>query len=213
MIELKNVYLSYTKEYYTLFDVSMSVAKGKTAVVFGAVESGKSTLLRVIAGFEKPTSGTVTINGQTPDKVDFKSFNLGYLPEDGVFKENKTVEYNIAYPLKLRKFDKDISEIKVQNAIKSYDLSTLYNVKLRELQLFDRYKVALARFSLRDIQLFLIDDIFSGVSEDDAVTLAKYIVELIKNNGATAIVTCSDAKIAKIFKGEVIKLEQGSISA
>ena len=213
MIELKNVYLSYTKEYYTLFDVSMSVAKGKTAVVFGAVESGKSTLLRVIAGFEKPTSGTVTINGQTPDKVDFKSFNLGYLPEDGVFKENKTVEYNIAYPLKLRKFDKDISEIKVQNAIKSYDLSTLYNVKLRELQLFDRYKVALARFSLRDIQLFLIDDIFSGVSEDDAVTLAKYIVELIKNNGATAIVACSDAKIAKIFKGEIIKLEQGSISA
>ena len=214
MINLEHVYLSYTKEYYTLFDISMTVAKGKTAIVLGPLESGKSTLLRLIAGFEKPTSGVVTIDGVEPSKVDFKSgLSMGYLPQEGVFKESKTVYQNLVYPLKLRKTDKDIIDIKVQNALKAYDLETLSNMPLKNLQSFDRYKVALARFSLRNIDLFLVDDIFSGVNADDAVTLAKYIAELIKNNGATAIVACSDSKLCKLFKGEVIKLEQGSISA
>ena len=214
MINLEHVYLSYTKEYYTLFDISMTVAKGKTAIILGPLESGKSTLLRLIAGFEKPTSGVVTIDGVEPSKVDFKSaLSMGYLPQEGVFKEGKTVYQNLVYPLKLRKTDKDIIDIKVQNALKAYDLETLSNMPLKNLQSFDRYKVALARFSLRNIDLFLVDDIFSGVNADDAVTLAKNIVELIKNNGATAIIACSDSKLCKLFKGEVIKLEQGSISA
>ena len=214
MINLDHVYLSYTKEFYNLFDVTMSVAKGKTTVVFGALESGKSSLLRVIAGFEQPTSGECTIDGVPSSKVDFKNdVAMGYLPQEGVFKENKTVYQNLVYPLRLRKVDKDISDIKVENALKGFELETLKDVPLRRLQAFDRCKVALARFSLRNIDVFVIDDVVSTVSADDAVTLAKYIVNLINNNGATAIIACSDAKMLKQFKGEVIKLEQGSITA
>lgn len=214
MINLQNVYLSYTKEYYTLFDVSLKVAEGKTVVVCGKGESGKSSLLRVVAGFEQPTMGTATIKGVACDKVDFKnSVSMGYLPTEGVFKENKSVMYNLQYPLKLRKVDKDISEIKINNAISTYDLGTLSKLRMRSLQAFDRIKVALARFSLRNIDLFVIDDIFSTVSASDAKKLVKYIQELIKNNNATAIIACSDESISKLFKGEVVNLEQGSISA
>ncbi len=213
MINLQNVYLSYTKEYYTLFDVSFEVADGKTVVVLGKEESGKSTLMRLIAGFEKPTMGTVTIKGVDSAKVDFRnSVSMGYLPSEGVFKENQSVIKNLQLPLKLRKEDKDIMDIKVNNAIVAYDLGTTINVKVRQLQPFDRIKVALARFSLRNIDLFVIDDVFSTVSSNDATKLAKYICDLIKNNDATAVVACSDEKIAKLFKGEIIKLEQGSIA-
>ena len=215
MVNLTNVYLSYTKEYYTLFDISLDVADGKTVIIHGGEESGKSSLLRVIAGFEKPTSGTVTIKGQPSDKVDYKnSCNMGYLPQEGVFKENKTVYENLKLPLKFRKVDKDIAEIRINNAIKTYDLETLKNVRLRDLQAFDRIKVALARFSLRNIELFVVDDVFSTViGMDNIKKIAKYLNDLIKNNNATAIIACSSQDVVKLFKGEVVRLEQGSITA
>lgn len=212
MILVKNVYLSYTKEYYTLNNINLEVNKGENVVLFGEKESGKSSLLRVIAGLEKATKGNVYLDGTEINKVDFKnSFNLGYISSTGVYLNNKTVKQNLEYVLKIRKEHKDVIKSKVANALIRYNLESLANEKVCTLGDYDKLKLSIARLSLRKIDLFLIDDIFENLSKKEEDSIIKYLKELILVEEVTSVVAVNKKSTAEKFNGRKIKIEFGSI--
>lgn len=212
MLSVNNVYLKYTKEFNTLNNINLKVEDGEHVVLFGEKESGKSSLLRVVAGLEKVTSGDVLIKNIDVKKLNLKAdVSLGYISALGAFLENKTVEQNLAYVLKIRKFDKNDINSKVNGVVLSYGLEGLKNRRLKDLSDFDRMRVAIARLSLRKIEFLICDDIFENFAEADSLKLTKMINALIDQNECSSIVAVSDSKIAKQFKGRVVTLKFGSI--
>ena len=212
MLSVNNVYLKYTKEFNTLNNINLKVEDGEHVVLFGEKESGKSSLLRVVAGLEKVTSGDVLVKNIDVKKLNLKSdVSLGYISALGAFLENKTVEQNLAYVLKIRKFDKNDINSKVNGVVLSYGLEGLKTRKLKDLSDFDRMRVAIARLSLRKIDFLVCDDIFENFAEADSLKLTKMINALIDQNECSSIVAVSDSKIAKQFKGRVVTLKFGSI--
>lgn len=212
MLDVSNVYLKYTKEYNTLNNINLKVDDNEHVILYGEKESGKSSLIRVIAGLEKVTSGDVIIKNFSINKLNFKTdISMGYLSALSSFFERKTVQHNLDYVLKIRKFDKDTIASKVNGVILSYGLEGLKNRKLKDLSDYDRIRVAIARLALRKLDFLICDDIFVNFAESDAIKLTLLINNLIEQNDCTSIVAVSSEAIAKQFVGRVVKLKYGSI--
>ena len=92
MIELKNVNLNYTKNYFILCDINLVINKGEKIVLFGQVGSGKTSLIRLILGLEKNFTGEASINNISTKKIDFKKdVSALYISSRGAFLEGKSV--------------------------------------------------------------------------------------------------------------------------
>lgn len=212
MLDVSNVYLKYTKEYNTLNNINLKVDDNEQVVLFGEKESGKSSLIRVIAGLEKVTSGDVVVKNFPINKLNYKTdISMGYLSALSSFFERKTVKQNLEYVLKIRKIDKDSIASKVNGVILSYGLEGLKDRKLKDLSDYDRIRVAIARLSLRKLEFLICDDIFENFADADAIKLTVLINALIEQNDCASIVAVSKDVVAKQFAGRIVKIKFGSI--
>lgn len=213
MIDIKNLYISFTKEFDALHNINLYVAKGEKVALVGEEESGKTTLIRVIAGLEKVQKGEVYIKGININKLDFKNdISLAYIPQTPVFLENKTVSENLKYVLKIRNYDEPTINYKVMSSMTTFKLDNLKNIKIKELNRFQKMVVQIARTATRKVDLFLIDNIFEGFSTDEQNTLRDYISILLDlNPEATVLITCNDLKQLGYLKFKCVKLKRGSI--
>lgn len=212
MILVKNVYLSYTKEYFTLNNINLEIEKGSKTVLFGEQDSGKSSLLRVIAGLEKPTKGNVYLNTIDISKVDFKNdISLGYVGSAGVHLENKSVRKNLEYVLKIRKENKDVILSKVANALIKYNMEGIADKKVKELSNYDRLKLSIARLGLRKLDLLIVDDIFNGLDAKEQSKIIEFINELTEFEDVTSIIATSNKKLCEKLGNNIIKIKFGSI--
>ena len=189
MLKINNLYVSFTKEFYTLNDINIQIEPGHRLVVVGNKESGRTALIRTLVGLETPAKGEIFIKNIPLNKIDFQNdISLAYLPAVPAFFENKTVKQNIEYVLNIRKEDARFIGIKTNNALISYGLEFIKNKKVKTLNYLDRIKLALARFSVRNIDLILVDDIFAKLSSEETKKIIKSIKDLIKSNNATALI-------------------------
>lgn len=214
MIELKNVSLSYNKEYYALYDINFSIKKGECVAITGLSGSGKTSLLRLIAGLDKATKGEIFINNTKIEDVDFISqVSVGYLSSKPVFFENKNVYKNLAWALKIRKVDKNLWEEKVDDALKTFNILDLKKKKINKLTKTEKKLVQMARLTLRPIDILLCDDIEVNFESENYAVLFnafKKLLNLNKKHKITIFITNN----LKAFKGIVtrkIKLVSGSI--
>lgn len=161
MIEIKNLYLSYIKEYYALCNINLTVEDNQKVAIIGDPESGKTSLLRSICGLESVTSGEIYLNKTNIKNIDFKKdINLIYLSSNPVFFNNKTVHYNLAYPLKLRGFSEELINKKINRALDNLGLEGIKEQKIKKLTKNEKFIVNIARALLRDADIYLVDDIF-----------------------------------------------------
>ena len=165
MLSIKNLCLKYTREYYELKDINLDVAVGETVALVGEQNSGKTSLLRVIAKLENYDSGEIYINKIPLKKIDFKTdINLGYVPYCPVFLENKTVYENFKYILNKKGVKPADAEKMINNAIIEYSLEKIRDTKVKNIRKEDKYILSLIRLSFRPIDLLLVDNIFDEIS-------------------------------------------------
>lgn len=213
MIEIKNLYLKYIREYYALFDVSFNVNDGESVALVGNEGSGKTTLLRVLAKLEKFDRGEIYIKDIALKRIDFKiDINLGYLANVPVFMENKTVYENLKYVLTSRNVNPLEIENKVNQALIEYGLEKYRNTKAKDLDLFTKYVVSIVRLSLRKLDIVLVDDIFANLTNEQK----KYILSLIKklfiDTKTTTLIATSNEDLLKDICERTIFFENGSIA-
>jgi len=200
MLKVEHLYVSFTKEFFSLNDINLELKDGQKLVILGEKESGRTALLRTLVGLETRAKGEIFYKNISIDKINFESdVSMAYLPVNIPFLDRKTVKQNIEYVLKIRNKDDNFMNIKVNNALVEYGLDYLKNKKVKELNYVDRLKLALARFSVRNIDIFLVDDIFERLSKIELDKIIKYIKNLIKQNNATAIIMTEKEEIAKAF--------------
>jgi len=211
MILINNLYLKYIREYFALYDINLEIKEGDSVAFLGEVESGKTSLLRILAKVEKYTKGEVYIKGIPLQKINYSTdINLGYIPATPVFLNNKTVYENLLYILKTQKVKKSECENKINNILIEFNLESIKDTKIKELNLFEKYLVSFARLSFRKLEIILIDDIFEKINEEQQ----EFLKEIIKKsyvNKTTLILATQNLKIAKELCKRKVNFKSGSI--
>lgn len=213
MINIRKLYVSFTKEYDALHNINLTIADGEKVALVGDSESGKTTLLRVIARLENFKKGEVYINDINVKKIDFKQdVSLAYVPKTPVFKENKTVIENLEYVLKIRNYDSANINLKVLSALQTFNIERYKNMRVKDLTNYQRILVQLARVSLRKVDIFLIDNIVDGLDKTQEQEMIKYLKDLMDfSSKSTFVFAFNNEKFAKDFQLKIYKLKLGSL--
>lgn len=200
MLKVEHLYVSFTKEYYTLNDINIDLKQNGKLIIIGNKESGRTAMLRTLIGLEPMAKGSISYKNIALEKIDFENdISLGYLPANFAFLENQSVKQNIEYVLKIRSKENGFMNAKVNNALVEYGLDYIKNKKVKDLNYLDRLKLAIARLSVRNIDIFLIDDVFDKLATLEKDKIIKNLKALIKTNDACALIMTESEDVAKQF--------------
>ena len=213
MIRFENVFVSFTKEFDALHDINLCIENGEKIAIVGDGDSGKTTLLRTIAGLQPVTKGELTINDTPISKVNFKQdVSLGYIPKVPVFKNKKTVGENLEYVLKIRGYEQASMNFKILSSLKNFGIDSLKNVPIQSLNRYQKMLVQLARVSMRAVDIVLIDNITNGLTKTEQMGLIDAIKILMEQNQESIfVVALNNDKIAKELGLKILKLKLGSL--
>ena len=210
MISFINVFLKYTKEYFALSNVSFDIKEDEVVAFVGQKDSGKTCIMRILAGLEKIDKGEVYVNNIPVEKLDYKTdVSMGYIPHRASFFNKKTVYENLKYVLDIRNIP--AVEEKINQALATFKLERFANEKIYKLSLFQRYLVSIARLSLRDINILLVDNIFDDLPEDEGKELVKLIKKHFVKPGSIVLVSTTNQEIANLIATRTIKLKYGAV--
>ena len=211
MVEIKNLFLKYTREYYALYDINLNIEDGDAVALVGEDESGKTSLLRILAKLEKPSKGQVYIREIPLEKLNFRTdLQAGYVPASPVFLEKKSVYENFKYILKNWGLTESEIENKINNIIIEFAIEKIKDTKVKELSLEEKYVLSLIRLSLRELDLLMVDNIFDKLS-DATMDVVCDLIKKLKTKKTTLIVATTKPEIAQKFAKKMIYFKNGSV--
>ena len=209
MIALKN--LSYRVENRLLFEnFDLQVASKERLVILGPSGVGKSTLLRLIAGFVLPQSGEIVLDAQTVSQgekmlVEPHRRGVGMLFQDLALWPHLDVEGNIAFGLKIQKIQREVRQQKVEKMLAMVGLQGYETRKVDTLSGGEQQRVALARALSLSPKIMLMDEPLSSLDAERNKALRKEIVRLQEEMGFTLVyVTHSQEEADEIGTRELL---------
>ncbi len=213
-VELNSLSKSFGPQ-LVLSDVSLTVRPGEIFTIMGPSGSGKSVLLRHIAGLEAPSSGTVTINGRDPREPETRDrFALAMVFQAGALFNSLTVYENLAlYPLEHRICPKKEIHERVMRALQILSIENSANKIPAELSGGMKKRVAIARALVMEPQLILYDEPTSELDPVMGATIAEIIATLKEQFTVTTIVVSHDRDMALTISDRVAILMQGRLIA
>ena len=159
-------------------DLTLRVPDGELLVLLGSSGCGKTTALRLVAGLEEVSEGTVSIGERVVNDVDPKDRDVAMVFQSYALYPHLTVAKNIEFPLRQRGVDKEDRTTKVKRAAETLGLGTLLDRKPAQLSGGQRQRVALARAIVREPLVFLMDEPLSNLDAALRVQTRADIVEL-----------------------------------
>lgn len=143
--------------------INLQTADGEFLVLLGPSGCGKTTLLRMIGGLERPTSGDILIGDQLVNDLPPRARHIAMVFQSYALYPHMSVYNNIAFPLKAAKLNKPAIQEKVQWASSILGIDHLLDRKPRQLSGGQRQRVALARALVREPNVFLLDEPLSNL--------------------------------------------------
>ena len=147
-----------------LTGVDLSVGKGDFVSFIGPSGCGKTTFLRVIADLEKPTSGTITVNGMTPEEARERRA-YGYVFQAAALYPWRTIEKNIALPLEIMGYSKEERQARIERTLDLVNLSGFGKKYPWQLSGGMQQRASIARALAFDADLLLMDEPFGALDE------------------------------------------------
>jgi multiple sugar transport system ATP-binding protein len=190
-------------------DLTLEVADEEFLVLLGPSGCGKSTALRMIAGLEEPTKGTIEIGDRTVNDVEAKDRDIAMVFQSYALYPHMTVHRNIEFPLKSRKVPKDERDRLVGEAAGVLGLTELLGRKPAQLSGGQRQRVALARAIVRRPQAFLMDEPLSNLDAKLRVQTRAELIELRRRLRATILYVTHDQVEAMTMGDRIAILDQG----
>jgi ABC-type lipoprotein export system ATPase subunit len=216
LIALKNVVKHYSRGVETvhaLDNVSMSIGKGEFVAIVGHSGSGKTTLLNVIGGLDRPTSGSIMVNGVELANAEEKKLagirksNIGFVFQQFFLIPTLTVRENVALPGLF--LHKPVEDRKVISLLERVGLSHRLNHLPGQLSGGEMQRVAVARSLVNDAPLILADEPTGNLDSRNAEGIMSLLDELHRD-GRTIIVVTHNAELVERSK-RVIHIEDGRI--
>ena len=210
-LKLKHISQSYivdNKVFDAVVDVSLDVYKSEFLVVLGPGRCGKTVLLNMIAGLEKPVDGEILLDGEALKGSDER---IGMVFQNYALYPHMTVYDNMAFALKLRKVPKDEIDKKVREAAKILDLEHLLDRKPKALSGGQRQRVAMGRAIVRSPKVFLMDEPLSNLDAKLRVQMRSEISKLHHKLQTTFIYVTHDQTEAMTLGTRIVVLKDGII--
>ena len=213
LLELKNINLTYQtlkSETQAIENTSFKIDQGEFVSIVGPSGCGKTTILSMISGLLKPTSGEIFIDGEPVTKI---STNVGYmLQRDNLF-EWLSVHQNIMIGPKINHKKNCLSKEKLYELVSKYGLAGFEKAKPNELSGGMRQRVSLIRTLALNPKLLLLDEPFSALDYQTRLSVQNDIHSIIKSENKTAILVTHDISEAIVMSDRIIILTKrpGSI--
>ncbi len=209
-LELTNVTKSFT-QFNAVESFNLKVDRGELVSFLGPSGCGKTTTLRMVAGFEMPTSGTITINGADITRISPNKRNVGMVFQAYALFPNMTVADNIGFGLKIAK--KPASEIKkrAEEMLALIHMPGLGNRYPYQLSGGQQQRVALARALAFSPQVLLLDEPLSALDAKIRVQLRQEIRSIQRTLGITTIYVTHDQEEALSLSDRVVVMNNGRI--
>lgn len=208
---LKKVTKIYEGGNIAVKNVSVEINDKEFVVLVGPSGCGKSTVLRMIAGLEEISSGEIFIDGKIVNNVSPKDRDIAMVFQNYALYPHMSVFENIAFGLKLRKYDKNEIKKRVEEAAVILDLQDYLHRKPRQLSGGQRQRVAVGRAIVRMPKVFLFDEPLSNLDAKLRVQMRTEISKLHKNLGATMIYVTHDQTEAMTMGDKIVILKDGEV--
>jgi len=191
--------------------LSLDIADGEFLVLVGPSGCGKSTALRIIAGLEEPTSGSLHIGGVDVTDVEPQDRDLAMVFQSYALYPHKTVRQNIEFPLKSRKVPAGQRRDEAGAAAALLGLADLMDRRPGQLSGGQRQRVALARALVRRPEVFLMDEPLSNLDAKTRVQTRAELSELHESLGATFIYVTHDQVEAMTMGTRIAVMIEGRL--
>lgn len=209
-IEVFEVDKSYGRK-PVLDGLSLTVEAGSFLVVCGPPACGKSVLVRMLTGLEKPESGKILLRGRDATGLGPAERNVGYVPQSFALYPHYSVQENIAYPLTLMKMARREIEPKVRQVSEQLKIAHLLGKSPDQLSGGEKQRVALARGIIKPTDVFVLDDPLTGLDFKLREQLFDDLKHLQRDLHATFVFMTSDPLEALALADQVAVLDGGRV--
>lgn len=193
-----------------LHGLDLTVPTGTCTAVLGPSGTGKTTLLRVIAGLERPTAGTVHLAGDDVTSRAPEQRDVAVVFQDARLFPSMTVHENVAFPLRMAGRDADLLEV-VTDALRTVGLAGFHGRDVGTLSGGEAQRVALARALVRRPKLLLLDEPFAAVDPSLRDDLRTLVDRIRRDEGLTTVLVSHDRDDAVRLGDRVAILLDGTI--
>lgn len=221
LVEIRNLTKRYHKGGETitpLDDVSLDVQEGEFLSLMGASGTGKSTLLNLVAGIDRPDSGGITIDGTDITKLSrtqlahWRSTNIGYIFQTHNLIPVLTAYENVELPLLLLPMSRSERQRRVELALRAVDLTDRAEHYPRQLSGGQEQRVGVARAIVAHPKVVVADEPTGNLDDDTSVQILTLLRRLNEELGVTLLMVTHDTNAAAIA-GRQFLLEHGKLHA
>jgi putative ABC transport system ATP-binding protein len=212
--EVSRIYRRGADEVHALEQVSLSIQRGRFAALVGPSGSGKSTLLNILAGLDRPTSGSVSVAGQPLAELSedqlakFRARHVGFVFQFFNLIPVLDARGNVELPLLLTHLDKGARRERAETALRVVGLSERAGHRPSELSGGEQQRVAIARAIVTDPEIVVADEPTGDLDAKNAIEILGLLRDLCREFGKTVVMVTHDPR-GEAFVDEIHHLDKG----
>ncbi|HJT51552.1 MAG TPA: cell division ATP-binding protein FtsE [Nitrosospira sp.] len=216
MISFSHVYKRYPNGFEALKNINLTLEAGELALISGHSGAGKTTLLRLIAAIERPTSGSITVNGQNVSRlsgggIPFLRRNLGLVFQDQKILFDRNVFQNVLLPLEISGFNPADAKRRVRAALDKVGLLDKERARPITLSGGEQQRLCIARAIVNRPSILIADEPTSNLD----AAYAKEIMDMFKSFhqvGVTVLIATHDPGLLGKMEPRVFTLNHGELT-
>lgn len=210
-VTLRDVGKTYDNGQVAVREASFNVGDGEFMVLVGPSGCGKSTTLRMLAGLESVTTGTIEIDDQVVNDMPPKDRDVAMVFQNYALYPHMTVFDNMAFGLKLRKYSKKEIKSRVNQAAETLGLKEILKRKPKQLSGGQQQRVAVGRAIVRKPKVFLFDEPLSNLDAKLRVQMRTEIARLHRELEATMVYVTHDQTEAMTLGDRIVVMKDGVV--
>ena len=208
-VRFSHVTKKYGNGYQAVSDFNLHIKDRELVVLVGPSGCGKSTTMRMVAGLEEVSSGTISIGDRVVNDIPAKDRNIAMVFQDYALYPHMTVEENMSLGLKLKKVPRDVIQKKVSSTAEVLGLHPYMKSYPRQLSGGQRQRVALGRAIVRTPEVFMFDEPLSNLDPKLRTTMRVEIKRLHQQLDATMIYVTHDQIEAMTLGDQIVVMDKG----
>lgn len=216
LIDLRKVYRIGEEKVIALDKINLTIQRGEFCCLLGTSGSGKSTMLNLMAGLEKPTKGSIIINGERIEKMNekklarFRQDHLGFVFQSYNLLSALTALENVSLPLTFSGVHKDKREKQAKKMLESVGLATHLKHKPSQMSGGQQQRVGIARAFVGNPEIVFADEPTGNLDSKTSSEVMKLITTIARENKQTLIIVTHDFNIAR-YADKIVHILDGNI--
>ncbi len=210
MLELKSVEKTVGAETH-IYPTDLVLERGSFSILLGTTLAGKTTLMQLMAGLERPTSGEVWFNGQNVTGVPVQKRNVSIVYQQFINYPNMTVYENIASPLRVAKLSSDEIKKRVGTLAELLRISSMLDRRPTELSGGQQQRAAIARALVKDSEIILLDEPLANLDFKLREELRDELPRIFQERDCVVVYATTEPTEALLFGGKTAAMHEGRV--